>query len=106
MVYGPGGVPVFAPSSTRGLLLSHVVNWEDYGVAIGNPCCPESTGDNFDQTVVPSFSNELINIKESTRSSVIERSCILYVFLFFEAAVESVDMSSTDSASRKLSEFS
>ena len=106
MVYGPGGVPVFAPSSTRGLLLSQVVDWEDYGVAIGNPCCPENNGDNFDQTVVSSFGNELINIKHSTRSSLIERSCILYVFLFFEAAVESVALSSTDSASRQLSKFS
>ena len=103
VVYGPGGVPVFPPSSSRGLLLSQIVNWEDYGVAIGNPCCTESTSDSFDQTVVPSFSNELVITKEPTRASVVERNSFLYVFLFIEAAVESVDVSSIDSIGRQLS---
>ena len=106
VVYGPRGVPIFPPSSNRGLLLSQVVNWEDYGVAIGNPCCAESTGDdNFDQTVIPSFSNELVVTKDPTRASVVERNSFLYVFLFIEAAVESVDVSSTDSAGRQLSKY-
>lgn len=97
IVYGPGGVPVFPPLSKSGLLLSQVVNWEDYGVAIGNQCSAECTDDNFDQTVIPSFSNELIISKDSTRASVVEQNCVLYVFLFIEAVVESVDVSSTDS---------
>ena len=104
VVYGPGGVPVFPPSSRRGMLLSQVVNWEDYGVAIGNPCCAESTSDNFDQTVVPSFSNELVVTKDPTRASVVvKRNTFLYVFLFIEAAVESVDVSSTDLVGHHLS---
>lgn len=104
-VYGPGGVPVFPPSSTRGLLLSQIVNWEDYGVAIGNQYFAGSTGDNFDQIMVPSFSNELIITKDSTRTSVVERNCVLYVFLFIEAVVEVVDViSSIDATSRQLSE--
>ena len=106
MVYGPGGVPVFAPSSHRGLLLSQLANWEDYGVAIGNRCPTENTSDNFDQMVTASFSNELIVTKDSTRASVVERNCILYIFLFIEAVVESVDVSSTDSTRHQLSKDS
>lgn len=102
-VYGPGGVPVFPPSSNSSLLLSQVVNWEDYGVAVGNQCSTERTSDNFDQTLIPSFSNELIITKDSTRVSMVERNCVLHVFLFIEAAVESADVSSMDSASRQLS---
>ena len=105
MVYGPGGVPVFPPSSSRGMLLSQVVNWEDYGVAIGNLCCTENTSDNFNQTMVPSFSNELVITKDPTRTSVVERNSVLYIFLFIEAAVESVDVSSTDSVGRQLSKY-
>ena len=94
---------MFPPSSNRGLLLSQIVNWEDYGVAIGNQYYVESGSDNFDQTIIPSFSNELIITKESSRTSVVERNCVLYVFLFIEAAVESVDESSTDSTRHQLS---
>ena len=106
MVYGPGGVPVFPPSSHRGLLLSQLANWEDYGVGIGNRCPTECTGNNFDQMVTASFSNELIVTKDSTRASVVERNCILYIFLFIEAVVESVDVSSTDSIRHQLSKDS
>ena len=106
MVYGPGGVPVFPPSSNRGLLLSQLANWEDYGVAIGNHCSAESTGDNFDQMIIPSFSNELIVTRDSTRISVVERNCVLYVFLFIEAAVESADVTSTDSTRHQFSKSS
>ena len=96
---------MFPSSSHQGLLLSQIVNWEDYGVAIGNTCCAESTGDDFDQTVIPSFSNELIITKDPSRTSIVERNCVLHLFLFIEAVVELDDVSSMDSTSRKLSKW-
>jgi len=104
--YGPGGVPLYPPSSNSGgLLLSQIVNWKDYGVAIGNQHCTESTDNSFDQTVTPSFSNELITTMDSSRTSVVERNSILHIFLFIQAAIESGDVSSTDSTTHQLSKY-
>lgn len=84
------------------MILSQIANWEDYGITVSTPCpTTTSTEDVFDGSIAPSFSCELVNTNDTSRSTV-ERSSVLYVFLFIDAVVESTNDIPTHPTSHQL----
>ena len=93
---------MFPSCSERGVILSQIANWEDYGITISSPCLTTgSVEEVFDKTIMPSFSCELASTNDTSRSSV-ERNSVLYVFLFIDAVVESTNVIPTHPTSNQL----
>jgi len=98
-------VPLFPSCSERGVILSQLASWEDYGITVSTLCpTTRSTEDVFDRSIAPSFSCELVSSIDTSRSTV-ERSSVLHVFIFIDAVVESADDIPTHPTSHQLCMF-